>query len=331
MKKLKLKPTSIFNGLIFLSLILALTFFSAFRLEVGEDYNNYVYLFHYLGQGNEHWGSIELGFKTLVESIYFFTDDPRFLFIFFSVTTLTIFGVSWVKFSPSIIISIVIFVGLYHYFNSLNISRQYLAMAIVFLFGTDSLRAKKPINYLLACLVASFFHASAILMFFLYPFIIKRWSSYVYLLIFSFFIVLYLVYDYIKGFLFSRLGIYSSYADYMVGSANFLFLTSFILFCILWIYRERILGLNILSIVSFNLSFLSLCIIPFSNHNILFARIAMYLSVYFTISIPIVLGVMIRKNDRVFSLVILYLLMALNMTYHLYNNVGGILPYNLDF
>ena len=320
------RPGTVF----FILLVFFLFVFSAFRFEVGTDYNHYVMLFNYLGEGNEHWGRIEPGFQILVKSIYIFTDNPRFLFFLFSLVTIVFFVIGWVRFSPSVIVSLIVFFGLYHYFNSLNVSRQYVAMSVYFLFATRGLIDKRPVYYFLSCFIASLFHLTAILMTVLYPFLVRRWSTYVYLLIYSLFIFIYLAYDYVSGFVFSSLGFYSGYLSYKEGSANILFITCLFMFGISWFYKSKIFKYGEIGVVAFNFSFLSVCIIPFSNYNIMFSRVAMYFSVYFAIVIPILLFCIKSKKERSVLFLMFLIVLVFNVFFHLYNNVGGVFPYSIS-
>lgn len=72
------------------------------------------------------------------------------------------------KFSSNIVISLITFITLNMFFQTMNISRQYIAIAIL-LFSVDFILEKKIFKFTLLVAFASLFHASAIVFFILYP------------------------------------------------------------------------------------------------------------------------------------------------------------------
>ncbi|MBD7909420.1 EpsG family protein [Sporosarcina gallistercoris] len=85
-------------------------------------------------------------------------------FIFFS------FGKFIYKYSMYLAFSVYFFVTSRMLFGTMNISRQYIAVAIL-LFSVDSLQKRRFVRFSIIVLLASFFHSTAIVFLIMYPLI----------------------------------------------------------------------------------------------------------------------------------------------------------------
>lgn len=143
----------------------ALPFFviAALRYDVGTDYMyRYVpdYLRLYYGG---RVGNLELGFKLLVKfCIFFFRKNFQVLFIITSFVIIAGIFYSIYRNSKNYIFSIALFFVAGYYFQSLNIVRQFMAMAIL-LAGYRLIIDKKYVKWVVVCLVASMIHTTAII------------------------------------------------------------------------------------------------------------------------------------------------------------------------
>ena len=141
-------------------------FFMAFRYDIGTDYM-YTYVPHFFGIANGTMEFSELGFNYLNKIIYSLTGDYRVLFAVTSFMFLFFIYKGIKENSTNITISVLmIFLGT-SYFYSMNIVRQAIAIAIVF-YAYKYIKEKKLIKYILACIIASTIHSSAIIMILLY-------------------------------------------------------------------------------------------------------------------------------------------------------------------
>lgn len=91
-----------------------------------------------------------------------FTNDPQ-IFIFVCSAVINAIFVNFLhKYSKNFIFSIFIYICSGFFFTSMNIIRQYIAMAIIIL-GFEHLKNKKIIKYTLYVFIAFLFHKSAIM------------------------------------------------------------------------------------------------------------------------------------------------------------------------
>ena len=141
---------------------------SAIRYDVGTDYikrytNNYITL----SQGKDVT-NLEIGFKIIDYICIFFTKEPYLLFIVTSLMILAITYETIYRKSANKILSIVIFFLGGYYFGSLNLVRQYVAIAFVFIgyqFLLSDNKVKAYIGFLVSGLVAISMHSSSIICF----------------------------------------------------------------------------------------------------------------------------------------------------------------------
>lgn len=141
---------------------------SAFRGNFTSDYKNYTRLFHeynaygFLDVFNAGFGQ-EPGYIFLSRLIGEFTNNEVYLFI---ITTLIILiGYFWhiKKYSVNIWLSVLLFVTIDRYYTSFNITRQIVAVAIVFA-GSKFLYDRKFLKFFLVVALASLFHKASLIM-----------------------------------------------------------------------------------------------------------------------------------------------------------------------
>ncbi len=142
--------------------------FSGLRgITVGDDTKNYSYWFEYLSDFSwdellhENSIDIEIGYKLYSYSLSRIIDNPRI--VIFVSSVLIVFSLFFFlyKYSENLFVSVVLFLGLNHFFTSINTYRTYLALAIV-IWAYDSLLKKKYIRAILFVIVGFFFHRMSI-------------------------------------------------------------------------------------------------------------------------------------------------------------------------
>lgn len=109
------------------------------------------------------WHFREEGFRLVSNSIMDFTNNPQIVFVFCAfVTNLLIILRLWdfredTRFSFVILLYLLLF-----YSDSMNIMRQYVAVALMF-YGTRYLKKKKLLAFIPFLVIAFFFHRSSLL------------------------------------------------------------------------------------------------------------------------------------------------------------------------
>lgn len=148
--------------------ILPMLFVSAFRYNVGTDYNKR-YVLDYINLGNGiDVTNLEIGFKAIDYICLLFTKEPFLLFIVTSLIILgIIFEVFYKKSSNKILSITVFFLGGY-FFGTLNLVRQYIAIALILLgyqFLISENKKKEYIGFVVCAILAFLMHSSSIVCF----------------------------------------------------------------------------------------------------------------------------------------------------------------------
>jgi len=145
---------------------------SMVRYGIGYDYIPYMpYIKWYLNNGNLiNWSGVDpnwgLGIRLSISFISLITKDPKYVYALWSFLSLSLAFRSIIKFSSNPFISFVAFALLGYYFMSMNMMRQFFAMAIL-MNALPYLLSDKPrafLKYAIITVVASLFHSSALLM-----------------------------------------------------------------------------------------------------------------------------------------------------------------------
>lgn len=148
--------------------IIPMFFISAIRYDVGTDYDKrYMADYYTLAEG-KNVGNLEIGFKAIDYICLFFTQEPYLLFVVTSLIILAIIFEVIYKKSSNKILSIIIFFLCGYFFGTLNLIRQYIAMALVLLgyqFLMDKNQKKAYIGFVICAILAFFMHSSSIVCF----------------------------------------------------------------------------------------------------------------------------------------------------------------------
>ncbi len=161
------KICTLYQNSVFIFACLPSIFVSAFRFEVGTDFTE-VYWVGYLGVV-EHPEDplIARNYVPICQFLNLFSRSPVLFFILSSC--LIIFAAFWYirQTSEKITLPVLLFFIAGLFFDSLNVVRQYMAIA-VWLFAYPSMRNRKPVPYLLISTVAILLHPSAFVLLPLY-------------------------------------------------------------------------------------------------------------------------------------------------------------------
>lgn len=209
------------NIYVYTSIYIALLLLAGFRgIEVGTDTVNYLDIYRSINDSPAGRKSISMIIEPLwiyinVLSYYMSLGYQGVLFIGSFCAITPIFLRSW-KSCEKPFWAILFYVLLYFYFNSFNITRQMIAVGIVY-YALGFLPMKKWKLYFIFISIAFFFHYTAIISF-LFPLVIKLKLS-------VFKILLFLILSYIAGLyiipiVFSLLPFIGKYSAYIVDNAS---------------------------------------------------------------------------------------------------------------
>lgn len=141
-------------------------------LSIGTDTNMYVRAFNAVKSIQDMFvyyvDRFEVGYRFFNVMIKQLSDNPHLLLFFSSVLILLMTYYFFYKESKYPWMSLLMFVGLMYYSNSMCLLRQYLAIGFVFL-AIVCLEKQKRFKFLGLVILASLFHSSAIITILLYP------------------------------------------------------------------------------------------------------------------------------------------------------------------
>ena len=152
-----------YKCLCFLLSVLPFILVSGIRYDVGTDY-----LFRYAPDylnivNNQNIANMEIGFKTIMYLCTLISKDYVLLFIVTSIIINIFVFYTIFKESKNIYLSVILyFVGM-HFFMSLNLVRQFVAMSILLIGYKGIIDNKKRFKYYLAQLSAVLIHSMSII------------------------------------------------------------------------------------------------------------------------------------------------------------------------
>lgn len=144
---------------------------------VGIDTQGYVHYFELIAHGKTQYVyGMEPSFIAICKVLLYLLQDTSILLLIFAlITNILIFLRIW-DFRKYISLpwTVTVYFGIF-YFMTFNIMRQFVAVAIVF-WSTRYLQKKSYIKFILAILIASLFHNSALLGLLFFCFEITAWK-----------------------------------------------------------------------------------------------------------------------------------------------------------
>ena len=285
------KKTALFSVFIFLSLFVGL------RYDVGTDYENYVDIY------NTDVSWLEGGFRFFAEWLYDRNLDVTYMFLGIAVVTYGfMFGGLYFMKEANLQLSIIM-LSLFTLSFTCNGIRQALAVSI-FLFSYQFIKNRKILPYVLCVFLATFFHASAVLLFPLYFFVHKDLPKKIYVIIYLLsFAFIFMNLETLTSpfsFFLSHEERYLHYVENRGTDSGYFsigVLAQILVYFVLFVYALNV-QFEKRHTILFNL-FLLCCI--FMNMRVgapLFIRVQAYFNIFTNIIIPIVVLEQKSRNER---------------------------------
>lgn len=320
-----------------IALILPIAFYVTFaglRRTIGDTYF-YMYSFENMPDNNP------LELQTILDGNMFAfiqniirnqTDDPQVLIFVCSVIALIPALIIIYFYCTPIELGIFMFFTYGYLGGMMDGMRQYMAAAIV-LLGTKylfSIKRGSIFKYAVFVIIAYFMHSSALMMLAVYIVVRRKaWEKSSYVLLFGS-VVLAMGFDKILP---SFLGAleetsYSGYAEngwftngVEGGSSLFRPIVSAAPIVVAYLNKDRMKMLGHIGDILINMAFLNMAIYIVATYNWIFARLAIYLSIYYIIFTAWVVSYAVKPKDKavyVTGLVILFFLYSRVMAYQIY-------------
>jgi hypothetical protein len=152
---------------------------SALRLNVGNDYLKYVEFMHLAY--SRAYVPTEIGFNALARIVYYVCGFENYLLIFamFAFATIYFFMKAMYEQSKWFTLSMVMFMLLGYYFQSLSTVRYYLALSVA-LYAVKFVVNRDWPRFVLITLIGSLFHKSLLLILLLYVVAQLKWRRWMY-------------------------------------------------------------------------------------------------------------------------------------------------------
>lgn len=308
------------------AVILPIVFFTVFvalRKTIG-DTHFYMHSFNLMPDENV------VSAKLFFESMYSFfqnairnlTDDPQWLIAFAAVFSIPVPLIILYKYCPRFEMAIFMFVAFGYLGGAMNGMRQYMGASIVLLATRYLFSEKKTdfIKYAVIILLAYCMHNSAMIMLPIY-FVVRRraWQISSYLMVLGSAVGV-IIFDAILPSFLSALE-QTDYANYAQNGwftsgqegGSSLIRVMFIAYplVIAYLNKERMKMLGRIGDILVNLVFVDVAIYMIAIYNWIFARLAIYLAIYFMIFAIWVVNYAVPPKDRsmfVFATFVLYFL-----------------------
>ena len=308
---------------------------AALRYYVGLDYAGYMSIFRVASRNDVHTDIETISFlseKIGVEKFFIFINmifskmgiSGEFFIGIMSVFTVMVIGYVIYRMSPEPLMSILVFY-IISFLQMINLSRQYMAVAIVFL-AVYMLYKGKTLGYLILILTASLVHSSALVG--LVFIILKKWKfTYrTYFMYIGVAVASYIMKDYVIR-LIKRLGIYNDLLTTNKSLKVFTVFPAVVIVFLLGIYlknmdKNRINNILMHSVmIVFLISFISLNIFYFS-------RISYYFMIFMVLFIPELLNTMETFKERFIVVVGYVFMMGAIFINNATDNGNNYLPYD---
>ena len=325
----------------------AIPFFivSAIRYDVGTDYmfrytRDYMHIL-----ANIKVDDLEIGFKFLYK-ICVFTKSSQSIFIITSLITTYFIFKSIYRNSKNIKLSILLyFIGAY-FFQSLNITREYMSISLCF-FSYKYLIDEKYIKWTIFSILALSFHNISIVFIFLSLMVYiynkffgkSKWIlNYKYAVLTIIFIFVFgpIIKNSIFSFIsFTRFSVYiDSQYDYGDLQIISFIINSFVYIFILYAFNQKE-NLNNEDKFYICIQFLGVIFIAIGRYIYLSNRVSYYFTIFQILSIPYALSILKNKikfkNYKLLkSLIIISYVLSISWTHIIHNN-DEILPYKSIF
>ncbi|GGD73352.1 EpsG family protein [Paenibacillus nasutitermitis] len=300
------------NKMLAVMAALALILVAGLRLNIGDTF----FYMHSYKETDFRWDYViqqkDMGFNLLQMALKSMSDDPQILIFVTALITNALIVLVLYRYTRLFELGLYLYITTGAFIVSMNGIRQYLAAAIAFA-ATKYLLEGNVYKYMSVVLVASFFHQSALVMIPLY-FIVRRkaWTGATFgMLLLAIAIVM--GYNQFSDMLFTAIKDtqYGQYSTFSEGGANVLrVLIDSVPLVIAFMGREKLRTVFPKVDIIVNLATLGFVLMVISTQNWIFARMAIYFSLYQIILMTWII-LCFRKKDRkliYFTMVILYLI-----------------------
>lgn len=316
----------ILQNIVFLQLWLL----SGFRYMVGTDFYNYKVYFENIDYYKYKNSPFEGGYYLLNKLVHLFSNNSQLIFLIISFITIYLINITLSKYSSKYWISIFLFITLHFYYESFNIMRQYVAIAIVF-YSIEFIYKENLKKYLICVLIATMFHKTAIFMMPFYWLLRMKFKLKTYVIGVVMSPIIAIMIPKIIHVISLFIPKYAYYVQYGVSgaSANSAIIISLVILIFMLANIDTFISSDPKNLIYINAIFFAIILGITSYSNIVLYRLMTYLYILSILAIPNVLNSITIKMRVVMCMgMILFLMVYTNN--QIKNNNGGIIPYKYN-
>jgi transmembrane protein EpsG len=307
------------NKILLFGALLSLVLVSGLRENIGDTF----FYKHIYELNDINWEYVksqkDIGFGILQMILKNFSDNSQILIFTTALITNVLIIIVFYKYSRLLELSIYVYITSGYFITSMNGIRQCLAAAIVFA-ATKFLLEGSWKRYFIVVLLASTIHQSVLILLPIY-FIVRRkaWTKTTFsFIILAVFIVI--GFNQFSEILFTAIKDtqYGGYQEFAEGGANVIRVAvEGAPLLIAFLGREKLSKIMPNSDYIVNMALLGLIFIIISTQNWIFARFAIYFSLYQFILISWIVKLFKEKSQRI----IYYAILIFYLTYHYFDSV----------
>ncbi|SFB29993.1 EpsG family protein [Cohnella sp. OV330] len=307
------------NRLLAIGVAAVLVAVAGLRNNIGDTF----FYMHAFEVNDFSWYSIlkekDIGFGIFQKVLKSYTDDPQALVFIIALVTDIFIVLALYRYSRMFEVAVYVFITSGAFIVSMNGMRQYLAAALLF-WATKYLLTNSWKRYMLIVLFASIFHQSALIMVPIY-FLVRRkaWTRSTFILL-ALAILIVFGFNQFQGLLFAALQdtSYGEYQNFQEGGANLIRVIFYIVpLVIAYIGREKLRALNPRIDIFVNMSLIGAALMIIATQNWIFARMAIYFSLYQIVLVSWIIKVFRWKDQKL----VYFVLVAIYFLYFFYENV----------
>lgn len=288
---------------IFLVIVFVLLFVivASREMTMGNDTTSYLKMFE--NSNNSGWdilgvnNHIERGYLAFNVLLGYLHVTPR---IFICIMALIFCGTTY-KFikenSHNYLMSVLMFINLLLFYDSMSAMRQFMALSIILYFGFKFIKEKKLFKYILTVLFAMLFHSTALLTIFIYPMYHIKYSRKIDLIIVLCSIIGLILLGEIYPFIASIFNRGGFYVD-MIGDAKLGNAISMVIFLSMYLFSIFITKRDERQKYSFylyTLLFTSMLYLVSINMAVL-SRVALYFAFLSIVSLPNIIEANMKES-----------------------------------
>lgn len=257
--------------------------------------------------------SKDSGYHIFTKIIYLISSNPHVYLAIISAIFAIGIGIFIYKYSSNYVMSFFLIITLRIYSFSLTGLRQTVAMSIILVFGYKYIIERKPIQFIITVLFASFFHLTALIFFIAYFLAYKKITFTYIAILFVISPFLYIIRKTLVSFFMNTFlsnttyGSYTIRGDYPSGYETlFLYI---LIFLIAFIFKSNVLNKNKNNTIWYNMAILGIFFQMFVSVIPEFFRISMYFSMGNAILIPEVVNCIKDKKLVAMGFSIIFILL----------------------